>query len=251
MNSTLLSSSTTLILSQQEQEHLLEKLEVFKIQGRDKRGRQVVRVIGKIFPGILSHNRFFVYCLVVYTNSIKIGLCICIYIYIYIYTGRLVSKQVLKKYLEEKIFPQLKEEPFTVVYVHTGAQTCENFPGIYALRSIYDALPMNVRDHLETVYFLHPTLQTRLFLATLGRLLFNGGLYRKLRYVTRLEFLWEHVRRKEIEIPEFVNDHDAELEYRPMIMTMDYGLESDHPRILCAPAADSSVSMYYSMRCIA
>ncbi|KAK0575558.1 hypothetical protein LWI29_002704 [Acer saccharum] len=214
MNSTLLSSSTTLTLSQQEQEHLLEKLEVFKIQGRDKRGRQVVRVIGKIFP------------------------------------GRLVSKQVLKKYLEEKIFPQLKEDPFTVVYVHTGAQTCENFPGIYALRSIYDAFPMNVRDHLEAVYFLHPTLQTRLFLATFGRLLFNGGLYRKLRYVTRLEFLWEHVRRKEIEIPEFVNDHDAELEYRPLMMTTDYGLESDHPRIFCAPA-DSSVSMYYSMRCIA
>ncbi|KAK2660821.1 hypothetical protein Ddye_007354 [Dipteronia dyeriana] len=211
---TMLSSSTTIILSQQEQEHLLEKLEVFKIQGRDKRGRQVVRVIGKIFP------------------------------------GRLVSKQVLKKYLEEKIFPQLKEEPFAVVYVHTGAQTCENFPGMYALRSIYDAFPMNVKDHLEAVYFLHPTLQTRLFLATLGRLLFNGGLYRKLRYVTRLEFLWEHVRRKEIEMPEFVNDHDAELEYRPMMTTMDYGLESDHRRILCAPAVDPSVSMY-SMRCIA
>ncbi|TXG51973.1 hypothetical protein EZV62_021142 [Acer yangbiense] len=137
MNSTLLSSSTTLTLSQQEQEHLLEKLEVFKIQGRDKRGRQVVRVIGKIFPGI------------------------------------------------------------------------------YHTQSIFCLL-----------------------------------LYRKLRYVTRLEFLWEHVRRKEIEIPEFVNDHDAELEYRPLMMTTDYGLESDHPRIFCAPA-DSSVSMYYSMRCIA
>lgn len=45
-----LSSNT--VLSQPEQEHLLEKLQVFKVQGRDKRGRKVLRVIGKFFPGI-------------------------------------------------------------------------------------------------------------------------------------------------------------------------------------------------------
>ncbi|KAH7527280.1 hypothetical protein ACOSP7_011225 [Xanthoceras sorbifolium] len=213
MNSLLSFSSTTPVLSQLEQEHLLEKLEVFKVQGRDKCGRQVVRVIGKIFP------------------------------------ARLVSREVLKKYLEDKIFPQLKESPFSVVYVHTGVQRCKNFPGISALRSIYDAIPMNIRDRLEAVYFLHPSLQVRLFLATFGRLLFSGRLYEKVKYVNRLEFLWEHVKRKEIVIPEFVNDHDGELEYRPMMMTY-YGLESDHPRIFCAPSMDSSVSMF-SMRCIA
>jgi hypothetical protein len=72
-------------------------------------------------------------------------------------------------------------------------------------------------------------------------------LYWKLKYVNRLEFLWEHVRRKEIEIPEFVCDHDEKLEYRRM---MDYGMESDHPRVHGAPSVDSPVSMY-SMRCIA
>lgn len=65
--------------------------------------------------------------------------------------------------------------------------------------------------------------------------------------MNRLEFLWEHVRRNEIEMPEFVYDHDQELEYRPML---DYGLESDHPRVPGAPSVDSPVSMY-SMRCIA
>ena len=64
--------------------------------------------------------------------------------------------------------------------------------------------------------------------------------------MNRLDLLWEHVRRKEIEIPEFVNDHDEDLEYRLM---MDYGLESDHPRVYGAPAVDAPVSMY-SMRCI-
>jgi len=204
-----MASPSTLSLS--DQHHLIEKLQIFKIQGRDKRGRKVLRVIGNLFP------------------------------------ARHVSCEALKTYLEEKIFVNLGERPFSVVYVHTGVRRTENFPGISTLRSIYEAIPINVRDHLEAVYFVHPGLQARLFLATFGRLIFSGGLYWKLKYVNRLEFLWEHVRRKEIEIPEFVCDHDEKLEYRRM---MDYGMESDHPRVHGAPSVDSPVSMY-SMRCVA
>lgn len=58
----------------------------------------------------------------------------------------------------------------------------------------------------------------------------------------QVDYLWEHVKRKEVEIPEFVHDHDEDLEYRPM---MDYGLESDHPRVSLSPSVSS-----YSMRCI-
>lgn len=201
---------SSFVLSTAEQEQLIEKLEIFKIRGRDKRGRKVLRIIGKFF------------------------------------SARILSSEVVKKYLDEKIYPRLENGPFSVVYLHTGVQRSENFPGISNLRSLYDAIPVNVKDHLEAVYFVHPGLQARLFLATFGRFLFSGGLYGKLKYVNRLEFLWEHVRRNEIEIPEFVSDHDEELEYRPM---MDYGLESDHPRVYDAPNMDSPVSMY-SMRCI-
>lgn len=65
--------------------------------------------------------------------------------------------------------------------------------------------------------------------------------------MNRLEFLWDHVRRNEIEVPEFVYEHDEEMEYRPMV---DYGLESDYPNVYRAPFVDSAFSMY-SMRCIA
>lgn len=75
-----------------------------------------------------------------------------------------------------------------------------------------------------------------------------GRLYGKLRYVNRLDYLWEHVKRNEVEIPEFVIDHDEDLEYRP---TMDYGLESDHPRVYYgAPTVDAPAVSTYSMRCI-
>ncbi|KAL4368767.1 hypothetical protein GQ457_05G006080 [Hibiscus cannabinus] len=202
------------IISESDQELLLHKLDIFKIRGKDKRGHKILRIIGKFFP------------------------------------ARFLSVDVLKKYLVEHIFPRLGKKSFSVLYVHTGVQRSENFPGISALRSIYEAIPVDVKDNLHAVYFVHPGLQARLFLATFGRFLFSGGLYGKLRYVSRVDYLWEHVKRKEIEIPEFVYDHDEDLEYRPM---MDYGLESDHPRIHAAPALDSSpfpsVSIY-SMRCI-
>ncbi|KAH0915688.1 hypothetical protein HID58_030134 [Brassica napus] len=192
-------------ISEIEQEQLLEKLEIFKIHGRDKRRRKILRIIGKFFP------------------------------------ARFLSLDVLKTYLEEKIFPRLGRKPFSILYVHTGVQRSENFPGISALRAIYDAIPVNVRDNLQEVYFLHPGLQSRLFLATCGRFLFSGGLYGKLRYVSRVDYLWEHVRRNEIEMPEFVYDHDDDLEYRPM---MDYGQESDHARVYAGAAVDSPVSSF-------
>ena len=70
---------------------------------------------------------------------------------------------------EEAIFGGVR------LYVHTGVQRSENFPGISALRSIYDGIPMEVKDNLQTVYFVHPDLQARLFFATFGRFLFTGG----------------------------------------------------------------------------
>ncbi|KAI9165327.1 hypothetical protein LWI28_011926 [Acer negundo] len=198
-------------ISDSDQEQLISKLDIFKIHGKDKRGFKILRIVAKNFP------------------------------------GRVLSVQVLKKYLEEKVYPRLARKPFSVLYLHTGVQRSENFLGISALRSVYDSIPVNVKDNLRAVYFVHPGLQARLFLATFGRFFFDGGLYGKLKYVNRVDYLWEHVRRNEVEIPEFVIDHDEDLEYRPM---MDYGLESDHPRVYGAPAVDSPSLSTYSTRCI-
>ncbi|CAA6663252.1 unnamed protein product [Spirodela intermedia] len=175
---------------------LLDELEVFEVQGRDKRGRRILRVVGKFFPVFGEED------------------------------------------LPELLGKKGKGGPFVIVYVHTYVQRLENFPGPLAGRP----------DNLEAVFFVHPGLQSRLFFATFGRFLFSAGLYGKLRYMNRLEFLWEHIRRGEVEVPEFVLDHDEELEHRPL---MDYGLESDyqHHRAYDAPAMDSASSMH-SLRCI-
>lgn len=86
-----------------------------------------------------------------------------------------MSSEALSKYLEDTVLPKLGEKPFSVVYIHTDVQRSENFPGISTLRSIYDSIPADVKDHLEAVYFVHPGIQARLFLATFGRFIFSGG----------------------------------------------------------------------------
>ncbi|KAM0938669.1 putative CRAL-TRIO lipid binding domain-containing protein [Dioscorea sansibarensis] len=123
-----------------DEEVLLEKLEPFKIQGRDKQGRKILRIVGKFFPGRMMNGN---------GNGIK-------------------------QYLEKRIFPELEGKPFVVVFVHTYVQRSDNFPGVAVLRSVYEALPAAIRDGIHAVYFVHPGLQARLFLATLGRFLFSS-----------------------------------------------------------------------------
>ena len=115
---------------------------------------------------LLNKDVFFIFVVLIVQDQVAFFSC---------GLARAVSGEVLKKYLEEKIYPKLEEKAFSVVYVHTDVQRSENFPGISTLRSIYDDIPMNVKGHLESVYFLHPGLQARLFLATFGRFLFSGG----------------------------------------------------------------------------
>uniref|UniRef100_A0A7N0UTD7 CRAL-TRIO domain-containing protein n=1 Tax=Kalanchoe fedtschenkoi TaxID=63787 RepID=A0A7N0UTD7_KALFE len=183
---------------------------VFKIQGTDKQGRPLLQIIAAAF------------------------------------LARSVSADALKKYLEAEIYPRLETKQFSVLYVNTGVERGENFPGISALRSILDAVPAGIKANIAAVYFLHPGLNSRLFLAAFGRLILGSEVYGKIKYLSRLDRAWEHVRRKGIELPEFVVEHDEDLDSISMV---DYGLESDHRRVHAGPSMDSSLSMY-SMRCI-
>ncbi|XP_073120106.1 uncharacterized protein [Henckelia pumila] len=115
------------------------KHNIFKIQGTDKRGNPILHILGKLFP------------------------------------GGIVSVEAVMKYLEEEIFPGLNGKKFSVVYINSGVTRAENFPGIFALRWLYKAIPVEVRDNMESVYMVHPSFQCCFFLSTLGRLLFNNA----------------------------------------------------------------------------
>ncbi|ESW34096.1 hypothetical protein PHAVU_001G124200, partial [Phaseolus vulgaris] len=93
-----------------------------------------------------------------------------------------VSAERLKRYVFHKICSELPDEPFCIVYVHTTVQKEDNSPGITILRWIYEELPADFKDRLQTVYFIHPGLRSRLVIAAVGRFFLSGGLYWKIKY---------------------------------------------------------------------
>ncbi|KAM7257890.1 hypothetical protein ACFE04_013631 [Oxalis oulophora] len=183
----------------------LQLLQFFHLQGSDKHGNRIFRIVGKYFP------------------------------------APVICGERLKKYIYQKIRSELPEGPFCIVYMHTTVQTEDNNPGLSILRWIYEDLPSVCKDRLQTLYFVHPGLRSRLVFATLGRFFLTGGLYWKIKYVSRLQYLWEDIKKGEIEIPEFVQNHDNVLEHRPLT---DYGIEPDSWRLAEVPSAEYSFGRY-------
>ncbi|GMH20190.1 hypothetical protein Nepgr_022031 [Nepenthes gracilis] len=183
----------------------LEALQFFSLQGFDKYGNRICRIVGKFFP------------------------------------APVISAERLKKYVFHKIFSELPEGPFCILYMHTTVQKEDNSPGMSILRRIYEGLPAHVKDRLQIVYFVHPGLQSRLALATLGRFFLTGNLYWKIKYISRLQYLWDDIRKAEVEVPEFVQKHDDLLEHRPLT---DYGIEPDPLHLTEIPSMAYSFGRY-------
>lgn len=91
------------------------------------------------------------------------------------YAAQVVSGERLKKYIFHKICSELSEGPFCFAYMHSTVQKEDNSPGVTILRWIYEELPADIKDRLQTVYFIHPGLRSRLVFATLGRFFLSGG----------------------------------------------------------------------------
>ncbi|XP_015691541.1 uncharacterized protein LOC102708993 [Oryza brachyantha] len=206
-------------VTEHEQDILLEKKQVITVaQGRDKAGRPIVRIVGKNFPA----------------RELGDG-------------GGGQAEAALKGYVRRRVLPAIGDAEFVVVYMHSGVDRGENFPGVGAIRAAYESMPAAVRERLHAVYFLHPGLQSRLLFSTIGRFLFSSGLYGKLRYVSRLEYLLVHMRKGELDVPEVVRRHDDELERRPL---MDYGIEaSERCGEFDAASMDTTASLR-SLRCV-
>lgn len=166
----------------------LDDLEFWQEQGVDLKGRRIVRLVGRFVP----------------VQALELGR--------------------LRRYLYRKMHERVAAaEDYVVLYVHTGVSGGDNSPGLAWLRATYELLPLVCKARLRAVYALHPALGMRLALWGVGSWL-SEGLYGKITFVSRVEFLWDYMRSSEVALPGFVGDHDAELETRPL---MDYGFEVD------------------------
>lgn len=86
-----------------------------------------------------------------------------------------VDVERLKVHMLQKLHHELPPGPYVIVYFHTAVQRNDNYPGLWALRDIYETLPNELKHRLESVYFVHPGLRSRVVLATLGRLFLSEG----------------------------------------------------------------------------
>ncbi|KAH7296477.1 hypothetical protein KP509_26G024400 [Ceratopteris richardii] len=173
--------------TQEDQFLDLDELQFLSTEGIDRCGRRILRIVAKFVP------------------------------------APVIDRSRLQDYVLYKLFTEVPQEPFCIIYFHAQAKWSENCPGIFNLRSIYEAIPQDFRQRLEAIYVVHPGAFSRMILATFGRLL-SDGLYDKVKYISRLEFLWYDVRMGQVEVPEFVCKHDNLLEERPL---MDYWIETD------------------------
>lgn len=184
----------------------LDLLQFLQLQpGSDKSGNRIFRIVGKYFP------------------------------------APVVSGERLKRYILQKIASEFPEGPFCIVYMHSTVQKEDNSPGMSILRWIYEDLPSVHKERLQVIYFVHPGLRSRLVVATLGRFFLSGGLYWKIKYVSRLQYLWEDIKKGALEIPEFVQNHDQVLEHRPLT---DYGIEPDIHHLTEMPSSSYPFSRH-------
>lgn len=165
----------------------LEALDLIKTSGQDKLGRAIIWIVGRHLPA----------------------------------QGQDLER--IKWFIFREVYKVAEEGDFIVVYTHSETSWQENHPGVRWIRAQYEEIPAKFKDRLKRFYVVHPALWLRLLLRVMGPWA-TGGFWDKLEYISRVEFLWDYIEKSICTFPDFVMEHDAELETQPL---MDYGIVAD------------------------
>eukprot|EP01025_Chloroclados_australasicus_P039049 TRINITY_DN4032_c0_g2_i1.p2 TRINITY_DN4032_c0_g2~~TRINITY_DN4032_c0_g2_i1.p2 ORF type:complete len:214 (-),score=13.15 TRINITY_DN4032_c0_g2_i1:518-1159(-) len=127
------------------------------------------------------------------------------------------DKEKVFKFVQFKL-GQICNKKYVILYVNTHAekvtyatqkwcyQCCQNLPSQFA-------------NNLVSFYVLHCDIW--LWSAMLYWCPWiQGEFWSKVRYQNRVEFLWDYFPKGQLVLPEFVLEHDSDLEDQPL---MDYG----------------------------
>ncbi|KAL6746027.1 Sec14p-like lipid-binding protein [Haematococcus lacustris] len=163
----------------------LDKLGFLQTGLEDKQGRQVVLVIAKLYP------------------------------------AKVLQRDRVLRYFCRKVHA-VAEAPYSLVWLHSTATYWENCPSALWMWRTWDSLPAHYRTNLVAMHVLHCDLNLWTAAVCLGPWL-SGGLWRKVNWVSRVEFLWDVVDKAALlpRLPEFVCEHDGVLEEQPLA---DYGI---------------------------
>lgn len=138
-----------------------------------------------------------------------------------LYHAGMIRKERALQYLAHKL-QLVCQEPYTVVWLHTKARYWTNCPSTWWMWKTYESLPCWYRENLSVVHIVHCDLS--LWGGTLVALpWWSDAVWQKVNWVARVEFLWDHMDKRVMLplIPEYVIEHDQDLEDQPLV---DYGI---------------------------
>ncbi|WJX50910.1 hypothetical protein P8452_37156 [Trifolium repens] len=108
-----------------------------------------------------------------------------------------------------KEFEALIQKPYTIVYFHSAA-SLQMQPDLGWMKRLQQILGRKHQCNLHAIYVLHPTFGLKA--AVLGLQMFvDNDVWKKVIYVDRLLQLFRYVPREQLTIPDFVFQHDLEV----------------------------------------
>ncbi|KAK1296690.1 hypothetical protein QJS10_CPB15g01342 [Acorus calamus] len=108
-----------------------------------------------------------------------------------------------------KEFEPLLHKPYTIVYFHSAA-SLQVQPDLGWMKRLQQILGRKHQRNLHAIYVLHPTLGLKTAILAL-QLFVDGEVWRKVVYIDRLVHLFRYVPREQLTIPDFVFQHDLEV----------------------------------------
>ncbi|XP_051206255.1 uncharacterized protein [Lolium perenne] len=108
-----------------------------------------------------------------------------------------------------KEFEPLIQKPYTIAYLHSAA-SLQPQPDLGFMKRIQQILGRKHQRNLHGIYILHPTLGLRSAILAM-QVLVDGEVWKKVVYVDRLVQLFRYVPREQLTIPDFVFQHDLEV----------------------------------------
>ncbi|BAT11059.1 uncharacterized protein [Oryza sativa Japonica Group] len=108
-----------------------------------------------------------------------------------------------------KEFEPLIQKPYSIVYFHSAA-SLQPQPDLGFMKRLQQILGRKHQRNLHAIYVLHPTLGLRTAILAM-QMFVDGEVWKKVVYVDRLVHLFRYVPREQLTIPDFVFQHDLEV----------------------------------------
>ncbi|KAF7809063.1 protein GDAP2-like protein [Senna tora] len=108
-----------------------------------------------------------------------------------------------------KEFEPVIQKPYTIVYFHSAA-SLQVQPDLGWIRRLQQILGRKHQHNLHAIYVLHPTFGLKAAIFTL-QMFVDSVVWKKVVYVDRLLQLFRYVPREQLTIPDFVFQHDLEV----------------------------------------